>query len=178
VHKRSCVADSPDSGLRYPQTVGVASHRRHGNVGDVCLVHLPRTNWLPAVLAPVALPALVKGAIVLGMTRCLTLWPNDRCVRSTAVSGLLQGGATRASAGGRVGTCPSIACAGGRPHRGWWRSTATPRPVRSGGAGQFIRSDELPRRSPGLSSPGGLLPVGLSVADDRADGRRPRPRRQ
>ena len=61
-----------------------------------CLVHLPRTIWIPGVLAPVALPALVKGAIVLGVTRCLTLWTNDRFVRSTAVGALLTGGATRA----------------------------------------------------------------------------------
>ena len=48
------------------------------------------------MLAPVALPALVKGAIALGVTRCLTLWTDDRFVRSTAAGPLLKGGTTRA----------------------------------------------------------------------------------
>jgi hypothetical protein len=55
------------------------------------LVHLPLTIWIPGFLAPVALPALVKGAIVLGVTGCLTLWTYDRFVRSTAVGALLNG---------------------------------------------------------------------------------------
>ena len=105
------------------------------DLGEGCLVHLPRTIGIAGVLAPVALPALVKGAIVLGVTRCLTLWPNDRFVRSTAVGALLTGGADpRASAGGWVGTWPCIPCEGSRPHRACWRSTTRPRPRRSAGA--------------------------------------------
>jgi hypothetical protein len=73
-----------------PHKVGFASHIRHGNFGEVCLVHLPLTIWIPGLLPPVALPGFVKGAIVLGVTVCLTLWAYDRFVRSTAVGALLN----------------------------------------------------------------------------------------
>jgi hypothetical protein len=102
----------------------------------VCLVHLPLTIWISGLLAPVALPAFVKGAFVLGVMVCLTLWAYDRFVRSTAVGALLMGGETRAHppaaaprrfvavasrtapvepsapADGWVGTWPCIACKG------------------------------------------------------------------
>jgi hypothetical protein len=32
----SFLADSPHSGMMYPDTVGLASHIRHGNFGEVC----------------------------------------------------------------------------------------------------------------------------------------------
>jgi hypothetical protein len=69
---------------------------------------------------PVAFLVVVKGASVLGVTRCLSLGLDDRVVRSTA--------------GGWVGTWPCLAWEGGRAHRAWWRSTARPRPRRSADA--------------------------------------------
>jgi hypothetical protein len=98
VQKRSFVADSPDSGMMYQHKVGLASHIRNGNFGEVCLVHLPLTIWIPGLLAPVALPAFVKGAFVLAVTVRLTLWAYDRFVRSTAVGALLRGRAPRRAA--------------------------------------------------------------------------------
>jgi hypothetical protein len=145
----------------------------------VCLVHLPLTIWISGLLAPVALPAFVKGAFVLGVMVCLTLWADDRFVRSTAVGALLTGGAPRARP----------PAAGSEPGRAS-RARVDDRPGHVGGRrrgcdrcdrlvrGQFIRNDELRRRTPGASWPGQSLPVGLSVAEDRADGRRSRSRQR
>jgi hypothetical protein len=37
VHRKGTfVAGSPDGGLAYPHKVGLASHIRHGNFGEVC----------------------------------------------------------------------------------------------------------------------------------------------
>jgi hypothetical protein len=36
LQKRAFLADSPDSGMKYPHKVGLASHIRHGNFGEVC----------------------------------------------------------------------------------------------------------------------------------------------
>jgi hypothetical protein len=35
LQKRAFLADSPDSGMKYPHKVGLASHIRHGNFGEV-----------------------------------------------------------------------------------------------------------------------------------------------
>jgi hypothetical protein len=40
--KRTLGADSPDSGLVYPHTVGLTSHIRNGNFVEVCAVPGPR----------------------------------------------------------------------------------------------------------------------------------------
>jgi peptidoglycan/LPS O-acetylase OafA/YrhL len=55
------------------------------------LVHLPLTIWIPALLANVALPAIVKFAIVLSVTVSTTLLTYYAFVRSTAVGALLNG---------------------------------------------------------------------------------------
>jgi hypothetical protein len=36
LQKQAFLADSPDSGMKYPHKVGLASHIRHGNFGEVC----------------------------------------------------------------------------------------------------------------------------------------------
>lgn len=55
------------------------------------LVHLPLTIWIPGLLASVALPGIVKFAIVLSVTVCMTLLTYHAFVRSTAVGALLNG---------------------------------------------------------------------------------------
>ena len=55
------------------------------------ILHLPLVIWLAGVLSPVALPALVKFAIVLGLTTLVTLVSYQYCVRSTALGVLLSG---------------------------------------------------------------------------------------
>jgi glucan biosynthesis protein C len=55
------------------------------------LVHLPLTIWIPGLLASVALPGLMKFAIVLSVTVCMTLLTYYAFVRSTAVGALLNG---------------------------------------------------------------------------------------
>jgi hypothetical protein len=45
VHRKGTfVADSPDSGLVYPHKVGLASHIRNGNFGEVCKLALHGSN--------------------------------------------------------------------------------------------------------------------------------------
>jgi hypothetical protein len=55
------------------------------------LVHLPLTIWIPGLLASVAVPAVVKFALVLTVTGCITLLTYVAFVRSTAVGVLLNG---------------------------------------------------------------------------------------
>jgi hypothetical protein len=131
------------------------------------------------LLAPVALPAFVKGAFVLGVMVRLTLWVYDRFVRSTAAGALLKGGVTRAhpSAAGLNRAVHRVRRWTTEPGMGAADDEAATDAI-GRCAGQFIRNNELRRRTPGASWPGESLPVGLPVAEDRADGRRSRPRRR
>lgn len=55
------------------------------------LIHLPFTIWIPGVLAPVALPAVLKFWIVLTLTSFATIVSYHYLVRSTAIGMLLNG---------------------------------------------------------------------------------------
>ena len=55
------------------------------------LVHLPFTIVVPGLLAPLALPAMVKFAITLAVTTAATLVSYHYLVRSTAIGALLNG---------------------------------------------------------------------------------------
>jgi fucose 4-O-acetylase-like acetyltransferase len=55
------------------------------------LVHLAPTTWIPALLARSSAPAVVKFAVVLGLTTLLTTATYHYMVRSTAIGELLNG---------------------------------------------------------------------------------------
>ena len=57
----------------------------------IYLVHLPCTIWLPGLLAPLAWPAPVKFALVLGGTAMITVGSYDLFVRSTWIGAALNG---------------------------------------------------------------------------------------
>lgn len=55
------------------------------------LIHLPFAIWLPGLLAPFALPAIVKFVIVLGVMTVVTVATYHFFVRSTAIGTFLNG---------------------------------------------------------------------------------------
>ena len=57
----------------------------------IYLIHLPFTIWMPGVLAPLALPALVKCGIVLSVTTAVTAGTYYLFVRSTWIGEALNG---------------------------------------------------------------------------------------
>jgi peptidoglycan/LPS O-acetylase OafA/YrhL len=57
----------------------------------IYLVHLPFTIWIPALLAPVAVPAIVKFLIVLSGTTLATVLSYHYFVRNTWIGVLLNG---------------------------------------------------------------------------------------
>jgi hypothetical protein len=129
----------------------------------VCLVHLPLTIWIAGLLAPVALPAFVKGAFVLAVTVCLTLWAYDRFVRSTAVGALFNA---------RLRGAPASAIHARRPSSGRARRLA-PDEGRNGPGRR--RARQLIERCPHPSSARGVprhghrsaLGTGRSGLDER-----------
>lgn len=55
------------------------------------LVHLPLTIWIPGLLAPLDLPAVLKFSVVLTSTALVTIATYHYLVRSTAIGALLSG---------------------------------------------------------------------------------------
>ena len=57
----------------------------------IYLIHLPFTIWMPGLLAPLALPAVVKFAIVVSTTAVVTVATYHFFVRSTLIGAALNG---------------------------------------------------------------------------------------
>jgi hypothetical protein len=73
--------DRPVSRLRY---LSDASYWMY-------LIHVPLLVWIQVLIAPVALPALIKGLITLGIAMPLLLWSYHFAVRPGWIGELLNG---------------------------------------------------------------------------------------